>query len=707
IRGLAELIIDELCKNVVEHSASADDAFIFGRVSKKDDDVRDVYENNAAPWETRFLRAVHGEGMTEIVLGDAGNGIVRTLAEQAAGYGKKTPKEILEWAFEPFSTRKRDSDDQTRGLWVVKNKVRDLRGMLYVRTSDNKGGGVSAWWDFLNDPLAEKPELDHDGTKFLGTQFQILLPHRTEERPRTFISCDRAAAASARKLRPIGFQIPREPPPVGASLGLRDAIGRLSPDEVLFIDMSLMNTAAWERKQLDKLGKTLFESFELLLDDVAGGLKTHFRRVWLLNPDDDTLRRLESSNWIISLWKNHGILQPVVRSDADPTRTPSISFVIHDPNLGSGKPGDTPRSREVLYDLIRNAVGPDEVTRASIPASLSVEQRNWVTLHVSMNLACVELSGDADGHIAAAFDVESLANAVIEALLPMTLRERIDQTLENQNKAERPVWFRLPSNRYCRNYIDPRILTELETPARNAMEKWLEREIVDSGAQYAISYTSLAPMLLTRASRANPSIRTGEIKHYLVEEYEDIEKKTDSQTRVAILVGVTGSSTTIERILERLQALRCEVTVICLVDTAVLSPATLPLLSSLDAKGRVHCLYRQPIRVYDKLPESAEDDPVSPIDPDTLIPLPPVSFASKLTDGEYWQILGESQGLTGQPTTYRGRDFSTLPLMRNIFRSTRSRKARATEMVLDHIAKCFEDRDAPDVICTNRETDDA
>jgi len=296
IRGLAELIIDELCKNVVEHSASADDAFIFGRVSKKDDDVRDVYEKNAAPWETRFLRAVHGEGMTEIVLGDAGNGIVRTLAEQAAEYGKRTPKEILEWAFEPFSTRKRDSDDQTRGLWVVKNKVRDLRGMLYVRTSDNKGGGVSAWWDFLNDPLAEKPQLDHDGTKFLGTQFQILLPHRTEERPRTFISCDRAAAASARKLRPIGFQIPREPPPAGASLGLRDAIGRLSSDEVLFIDMSLMNTAAWERKQLDKLGKTLFESF--LLDDVAGGLKTHFRRVWLLNPDDDTLRRLESSNWI-------------------------------------------------------------------------------------------------------------------------------------------------------------------------------------------------------------------------------------------------------------------------------------------------------------------------------------------------------------------------------------------------------------------------
>ena len=678
IRGLAELIVRELCKNVMEHSATTADAFIFGRVSKKDDAVRHVYEENAAEWEKRFFQSVHGEGMTELVLGDSGVGIVRSLAEQALTFGKKTPAEILEWAFEPFSTSKQDSEDQTRGLWVVKNKVRDLRGVLYVRTADNQGGGISAWWDFLNKPMSDRPELIADKTPFIGTQYQILLPHMTEERPRTFISSDRAAAAAAtRELRPVGFQIPSEPLPRGKRLGLRDAITAAGPDEVLFIDMSQMNPEAWERAQLDAVGRTIFETIN---DEVTAALKTNFRRVCLLNPTPDALRGLWSSNWIINLWKQHRVLQPVVMSEADAAKPPKVRFVIHDPNLRSREPGDTEASRRELHRLIGETLASEQVTRSSISPALTVEERNWLTLHLSMNSACVELRGDAEGRFTPAFDVESLANAVVEALLPVTLLKLVEQTFAKQDNAAQRVWYLLPSNRFCRNYVDPRILTQLDTPARNAMEKWIERRVADTRAHYAISYTSLAPMLLTRAARAMPGIRCIALKHYVGSEYEELDKSIERGSRVVIVAGISGSALTIERILERLEALECEVTVICLVNTFGNSPAKLPHLSALDAQGRCLRLLHTAVEIYDKLPEEYEHEPISAIDPDTLIPLPPVSFASQLKDGDFWKIVGESQGLSVQPTTYRGHDYTTLFLMRNIFKSTPGRQSRAVEL---------------------------
>src|SRR6185436_420545 len=213
IRGLADLIVFELCKNAIEHGRTPADSFIFGRVSKSDERVR------PAPWEAAFFKAIRGEGMTEIVLGDAGVGIISSLTAKAKRHKKYAANDILEWAFAPFSTRKAQNEDHTRGLWAVRNKVRELRGVLYVRTSvDEPGrtGGVSASWDFFNEPSKDEPDIHRDQTRFRGTQIQILLPHRSPERPYTFISCSRAAAASARRVfRPRGLQIPVVPPANG------------------------------------------------------------------------------------------------------------------------------------------------------------------------------------------------------------------------------------------------------------------------------------------------------------------------------------------------------------------------------------------------------------------------------------------------------------------------------------------------------------
>jgi signal transduction histidine kinase len=705
IRGLADLIVQELCMNAVEH-ARRRDAYIFGRVSKPDDKVRHVYEENAAPWEAKFFRAIHGEGMTELVLGDGGAGIVQTLAEEASHYGKTSAPEILKWAFEPFSTSKGESGDHTRGLWVVKNEVRKLRGVLYVRTWNGISGGVSAWWDFFNDPGCEEPETSTDTALFGGTQFQILLPQLTEQRPYTFISCDRAAAAVAnRELRPVGFQVPPEPSPNGERAALLDTIRRLGPRDVLFIDMSRMNQEAWDRRQVDALGHDI--SLTGLSEDVHSGLETNFRRIWLLNPQDDTLRRLASSSWVTDLWRRYGILQPVVMSEADPTKPPKVRFVVSDPAAATNREGDTVEARRELYRIISDAFGgPEPVYRSSISSSLTPAERSWVSVRLAVNSPSVEVR--PDGAIAPAFDVETLANATVRALLPDTLCEKIEQAFVQQKSMRDRLLYQLPSEKYCANYIDPRILTDLDAPARTAMESWIEEKVAESHASYAVSYTNFASMLLTRASRGNPGIKClPPLRHYVTEAYEELVRRVAPHASLVVLVAISGSGSTIEKILEHLHPLNVRATVLCLINTQTASQRkNMPLLTTLEEEGRFHCLLTKPIDIYDAIPPNYDKRDVVPIDPETLVPLPPPhAFDSLLSDGEFWSMVAESGGLSIEPITYKGRDYTTLFWMRNIFKST-DKNVLALDTVLDHLADRFGEN-GPDIICANQETNQA
>ena len=705
IRGLADLIVHELLMNAIEHAVQRD-AFVFGRISKPDDKVRALYEENAAPWEKKFFDAIHGEGMTELTLGDAGLGIVQTLTEEARRYGHTTSEDILKWSFEPFSTSKGEGGDHTRGLWVVKNKVRDLRGVLYVRTWDGASGGVGAWWDFFNDPGREEPEITRDIAAFPGTQFQILLPHLTAQRPYTFISCDRAAAkAASRELRPVGFQIPAMPSASGERVALRDTIAQLDQREVLFIDMSRMDADAWNRRQVDVLGHDI--SLTGLSAGVHSGLGTHFRRIWLLNPKEEMLMRLASSSWVEELWRRHGVLQPVVMSDDDATKPPRVRFVVRHAEVASNNDGDTAAARSELYRLISNAFGHDLVNRSLLSPELTPAERSWVTVHLAMNSPSVELR--PDGVIAPAFDVETLANATVEALLPHTLREQIDQEFAAQNAMTERLLYQLPSEKYCTNYIAPRILTDLDAPARTAMEKWIEERVAESRAAYAMSYTNFASMLLTRASRGNLGIRClPPIKHYIGEAYAELQRKIPPYVNVVLLVAVSGSGSTIEKILEHLQPLDVTASVICLINTQTSEQRKkMPLLASIEEQGRFHCLLTKPIEIYDAIPDGYAKGDVAPIDPETLVPLPPPrSFDNVLMDGDFWMMTAEARGLSIGPITYKGRDHTTLFWMRNIFKSSGPANAPALEAVLHHLATCFKGR-APDIICANRETNHA
>jgi hypothetical protein len=693
IHGLADLIVKELCMNAVEHS-SAGNAFIFGRVSRPDDKVRRVYEENAARWETKFFNAIHGEGMTELVFGDGGLGIVQTLAAESQRYGKTTPGDILTWAFEPFSTSKGERGDHTRGLWVVKNHVRELRGVLYVRTWDNDSGGVSASWDFFNEPGRDEPFIETDRVPFPGTQFQILLPHLNVQRPYTFISSDRAATAAANvEIRPIGYQIPPVPPADGEKQPLLDAIRALEPHDVLFIDMSRMDHAAWTRSQIDTIGK-----------HISAGLATKFGRIWLLNPKE-MLTLLASSSWVTDLWRRHGILQPVV-SREDDSLPPKVSFVVSNSADASGKDGDTPAARRELYRLISTAFGPDPVNRSSM-SPLTPAEHSWVTVHLAMNSPSVELR--SDGTIAPAFDVETLADATVQALLPDSLREQIAAAFAKQAEMPDRLLYQLPSEKYCKNYIDPRILADLDAGNRTAMEKWIEERVAASGAGYAISYTNFASMLLTRASRGNPGIRClPPLKHYLPGEYDEMQQRIPMNANVVVLVAISGSATTIEKILQRLQARKATATVICLINTTAARQRTnMPLLAAVEANRRFQSLLTQPIEVYDEIPAGYDKRYIAPIDPETLVPLPPPnSMRPELTDGEFWSITGEARALSVDPITYKGRDYTTPFSMRNLFKSTEAGNSRALEAVLQHVEKLFGGR-GPDIICANHETDQA
>ena len=193
--GLAELVVFELCKNVVEHSG-VNSGIAIAHASKPTEQLAHTRNNRAAEWEMSFYDAIGEEGATEIVIGDSGAGIIHRLHTVAARCGIKAPTDVLKYAFEPYSTSKTDSGTHTRGLWCVKEKVRHFGGLLYVRSctqhvnlrsliSESSANtpfsgppGVAAFWDFLNHPDQDEPKFVMDHTWFPGTQVQILLPQQ-------------------------------------------------------------------------------------------------------------------------------------------------------------------------------------------------------------------------------------------------------------------------------------------------------------------------------------------------------------------------------------------------------------------------------------------------------------------------------------------------------------------------------------------------
>lgn len=692
VNGLADLIVFELCENAIEHSETRRRAYIFGRVSRENDRARRVYETHSARWEAAFFQGIRDEGMTELVIGDAGIGIVNSLRDQAkirnAG---ETDEKILKWAFEPFSTRKRESNLHTRGLWAVKNKVRELGGILYLRTG-TPTGGLSVSWDFFNEPTRETPEVRPDDVEFSGTQVQILLPHRRVMRRSWYRVRAPQLSTGARAFTQEAIQIPARPM---GSLSLKHVIETLEDRKVLFLDMAQMDDEAWDRAAIDEIGREIYD---------GQGLKN--ARVWLLNPSEKALEALRVSEFVQRLWSEQALLLPVV-DIKEIGSVPKVQYVFSDPNVHNRKSksrdrGDTVRSRELLVELIsRAATAGDKIELEKLAADLPTHEEVWLTNSLQKNISLVELSDD--DAVRAALDIEMLARLAVDGVLRQTLEAAIQK--KNVEQEREQVLYKLPSTRYCSQYIDPRILSELNPAARAAIEKWVEEAIHRAKATYALSYSSFAADQLTRALRTEGIQDFAQLEHYRPDDVAEKIGRIPPGTSVVLLIPISGSGQTIVNTAQMLAARGNRLSVVCVIDTMTDAERTMLRESSLDVD--LQYLVRRPIEkwLFEHIPDELRELPVAVIDPETLLPIVPIPvLAPVLSDGEFWQLVATSKGLGGA-ITYKGIAYTTLFWVRNLLRNPKILK-----YIVKDLQTCFSIGGTsllPTIICLPRETSDA
>lgn len=657
IHGLADLIIFELCENALEHGERRRAAVIFGRVSRENDPTRKLYKEKAADWERAFFNSIRNEGMTELVIGDAGIGIISSLREQASQHGISDPAEVLQWAFEPFSTRKHERSEHTRGLWAVKNKVRELRGILYVRSGVRDGdrtvGGRAIRWDFFTEPSGSKPKELKDEVPFPGTQVQILLPHRTEIRPYTFIEYHRPLLTrKGPQIVSREISVPMEPEPLELSAEIRS----LPPNVVPFIEMSQMDEERWTRGHVDGIGRQIFDIF-----------RRKEARVWLLNPPATVVQELASSVWVVDLWKERAILLPYLTLD-DPDRPPHISYVVKDPTLRSKDSGDTEAARRRLVNLIGRVVESGETINVIDEAKdLTHDEQNWLTSALALNGSLVDSMAEEPGTIATAMDVEKLGWRAVSALLGRFLHNEITRKIQDQTHG-RPMWYRLPSLIFCKHYIDPRIFADLPPTSRSALEKWVEERIAQIGADYAISYTTFANDLLTRAQRTG-SIRTlRPLRHYSISALRDELKAIKEKSTVVLLASISGSGRTIADAVSILREKGVVTSVISIIDTMT-DAERQTLIDALGSRERFFSRTRWPIEKWQDIPPHEKHIPIAIIDPETLLPVVQVQeLPTRFRDGEFWRYLAESEAATVGDITYKGIAFTTMIWTRHLLK---------------------------------------
>jgi signal transduction histidine kinase len=688
IHGLADLIVYELCENAGEHAQTPRPAIIFGHVSRDEDPTRSVSVRGAGSWEKPFFTSIRGEGMTEIVVGDSGVGIISSLREQAALEKITGEADVLRWAFEPFSTRKRDGAAHTRGLWAVKNKVRDLRGILYVRSGvirDARAvGGWSAAWDFFNDPSGDKPTMVEDKVPFGGTQVQIMLPHRMSRY--TFIEYHRPVlAGTARQLETREMLIPAEPP----VLNLYEEIAKLPDQTVLFIDMSQIDDAGWQRAEVDNVGRQIFD-----------GLRRQISRVWLLNPSDKILQYLQASSWVVDLWRQQGVLLPYARiGDAD--TPPRVSFVVKEPTIRSSDRGDTPAARVRLVELISDSVEGAENIRVEKLDDLRADERSWVVNALGTNHSLINPLRDERGSFAAALDIETLGRRAVSSLLGRTIHATIAEKIKAQREGPK-MWYRLPSQVYCREYIDPRIFVELTPATRDALERWIEEKVARTNATHAVSYTTFATEMLTRAKRAG-AIRTLEpLRHYAPDYVREQLRVITPGSRVVLLAAISGSGKTLTDTIRILKARNIRTSVVTIIDTT--TPAERQtILDVLESPADFHYRTRWEIEKHRAVPVDESHIPIAVVDPETLVPLVQApEVPTRLTDGQFWKLLSESDGVSVGAITYKGIDYTTMILLKNVLKHP-----DVGDLLIEDFRTCFHKepgRPAPDIICCPKET---
>jgi GAF domain-containing protein/orotate phosphoribosyltransferase len=183
---LSHIIVRELGKNIYEHNPPGVNGIVtmrliepFGQKENWEELLRLRQKRTmSSEWERDFLSKVGTNGYLELVIFDNGRGIHKTL-HKTAGKGK-TVQEVLQFAFDRFSTSKPKKDKNMRGLFWVKKHIEDLGGLLCVRN-----GSIVIY----ENTLASKEEWkigSEERKELPGTLFQILIPLSKEHRTSTY-----------------------------------------------------------------------------------------------------------------------------------------------------------------------------------------------------------------------------------------------------------------------------------------------------------------------------------------------------------------------------------------------------------------------------------------------------------------------------------------------------------------------------------------
>lgn len=660
VSGLADVVVHELWTNAAEHSAGTVPGFATAHVSNPDARTAAQRNAHAAEWETRLFDGISHDGVTEIVIGDAGVGFVDSLRKAAKAFEKTRPEAIAEWAFDAYSTSKQTLRQHTRGLWAVKEKIRQFRGVLYAYSGydfEGRRGGVELFWDFFNDPLqrdALAPRETPGPWAPAGSYFQILLPHRTPKKRKTYVFVH-TTASDLPALNPVA--LPLETAADADQISQR--VATLEPHDVLFVDMS--GTDGWQEDSLKSAAAAIARTF----------LVSAKHRLWLLNAPTRTQTILSTAEPLVELWREHGVLAPAVTVK---TRAGSVvhNFLVDNENLRkAGDAGDTELARRVLVDGINAAIEGEPVTLDRFSrdgdSELTKAERNWVHDALSRNQSVVRMvSRGTIVYIEPAFDVFALSNAAFRALLPIKVETLVQEDIARQRAKEERVWYLLPGNRLCDVYVPPRFL-EHKYEMQSLADEWLEKEILRIAPQMAISFSIYADRLLPLAIKALPAIDTVNLPHYKDVHGGDAVRELGRQLRpgkrAVFLVGVSGSGRTLNLAAEEFAKSNVEGWILCLLDTLSASEwSEWKALSALRGKGRFKALATVPVEKLREKPESGPEAEwrMVTIDSDSLLPLRRTSDREKkLTDGRFWRLLADAHALSRNRVIFRGQEIPT------------------------------------------------
>ncbi len=689
VAGLAHLVVYELCSNAVDHSQSPDGGFIVGHVKKSEEEGTERKARGAGLWEQGMLAKLGREGMMEIVVGDSGRGIVGSLKSAASGAGHMTARSVLTYAFDAFSTSKRDQSAHTRGLWCVLQKIRDLRGVLYVRSfvspddfgSDGDpskqspplsehGYGVSAYWDFLNHPENQTPTFITDECSFPGTQFQILIPQRSELRPKTFVALFTGAASPVPRPQ-IGVSsvpIPTvAPTQSGTVLGGPELNGS---DRLVFLDMSSMEASCWGRLDVDRLCKDIHD---LLIQRRRTG-------VWLVNPPQDLKPHITNCSWFVNLWRNNGVVVPMTTIGKE-NRPPIADFAFADAALRSGQKGDTYAARMRLVEMLGLSVSSgDVINKAQAFEGLTADERLWVDVALSQNFSCICATPHQGSTVyVPIIDVYSLAVEAGLSVLRTQLTDAIKTRVDQRAIADGHAWYRLPSRLYSEVYVDDHMLHEADSWLRYRLDLWVERQLKALAPDLVLSYTAMGKDLLTQCHRSYPAAILRHLGDYLDVHSQGVTTallppKLIEGRKVVFLTDITGTGRTIAKLGKAVSDMGGEYFVRSLIDT--ISDDDIerePYLQGLYDTDRLHAAAAFPFHKQMARPVKGTKAryPEIIVDPRTLQPIPRVHDKPPIMiDGVFWGMLSRTAALSTVPITYQGHDFRNFVWLKNCFQDS-------------------------------------